>query len=137
MFCEKLFPDPRRGGKKVTAAKRRRHIRRTLQKDRLTVKLCTMGDYPHADTVMAEVQGLNAHAWADHDGYIAGSSWETPRDMPGFAYAMPCNHAGLVNELRAEGYVLDLSEYSEPDFSEGSKPCGKVGNCGFCYPDEE
>lgn len=81
--------------------------------DWMTVRLRNSDDYPHGDMVMAEVEGPDAHRWADHDGYIGGSSWETPRDMTGFA-AMLCNHSGLVAELRAAGYDLDLSEYSEP-----------------------
>jgi hypothetical protein len=85
-----------------------------LRLDFYTVKLRDCDDYPHGDVIMAEVEGEHVHEWADSDGYLGGDSWETPSDMPGFAYAMPCNHAGLVAELEAEGYVLDLSEYNEP-----------------------
>ena len=117
--------------------RRRALVRRVaILKPRYTVKLSTMNDYPHADVVMAEVTGRWAHAWAENDGYIAGDSWETAKDMPHFAYAMPCNSTTLVDELRKEGYTLDLSEYSEPDFSEASKPCGMKGNCSFCYPED-
>jgi hypothetical protein len=104
------------------ANKARRHRRRMLDKKRLVVKLSTLDDYPHNDVVLAEVRGWGAHEWADWDGYINGDSWETARDMPGYAYAMPGNHAGLVEELRAEGYELDLSEYEE-----FNKDCEDVG----------
>lgn len=93
---------------------REAHSEGLARKDRLVVKLSDLDDYPHGDVVLAEVSGPGAHAWADSDQSIGGSSWETPSDMPDMAYAMPCNHAGLVAELRKEGYRLDLSEYSEP-----------------------
>jgi hypothetical protein len=62
---------------------------------------------------IAEVSGPFAQEWADWDGHIGGSSWDTPSDMPDFAYAMPCDYPGLVEALRAEGYELDLSNYEE------------------------
>lgn len=64
--------------------------------------------------VLATVRGWGAHEWARWDQSIGGSDWETPRDMPGFAYAMPGNYPNLVSDLRAEGYKLDLSEYTAP-----------------------
>jgi len=78
--------------------------------------VCPKGCDPSAigRNVTAYAEGPYAHEWADWDGYIAGSSWETPSDMPGTAYACPCDHPGLVAELRAEGYKLDLSDYEDP-----------------------
>ena len=62
---------------------------------------------------MVEVHDTFAHEWADSDQTIDGSSWETARDMPGFAYTIICNRPGLVAELEAEGYRLNLSQYHE------------------------
>lgn len=59
----------------------------------------------------AEVHDPYAHQWADNDQCIDGSSWETASDMPGFAYTILTDRPSLVEELRAEGYSLDLSEY--------------------------
>jgi len=64
--------------------------------------------------VLATVQGWGAHAWARWDQSIGGSHWETPRDMPRLAYAMPSDDPTLIDDLRAEGYKLDLSEYAPP-----------------------
>ena len=101
------------GAMSIQSKKVRRHWRRTVNKTRLAVKLSNLdGD---DGCVLAEVRGWGAHAWAEWDQTLAGSTWEGPRDMPGYAYAMPVDHAGLVGELSAEGYDLDLSEYSRPD----------------------
>lgn len=106
----------------IQSKKARRHWRRTVTKSRFVVKLSNIdGDDV---CVLAEVRGWGAHAWAEWDQTIGGSSWETARDLPGYAYAMPVNHAGLAEELGAEGYDLDLSEYSPPDerADEGDDP---------------
>lgn len=95
----------------LQSKKRRRHTRRTLDKGRLVVKLSTRDD---GLSVLATVRGWGAHAWAKHDQTIAGDRWEAPRDLPGFAYALLCNVPGLIDELRGEGYRLDLSEYDDP-----------------------
>lgn len=101
------------GAMSIQSRKRRRHWRRTVDKGRFTVKLSNVdGDDVG---VLATVRGWGAHEWARWDQTIAGSRWETPRDMPGFAYAMPCNDPGLADELNAEGYDIDLSEYSPHD----------------------
>lgn len=114
-------------GKTVLKRTAKKH---TVDKDRFMVRLKTMGDYPHNDTLMAEVSGRGSDTWADSDGYIGGSSWETPRDMPGFAYAMPGNYPGLVSDLRKEGYKLNLSEYEEVEPS--CKKCGCTDrDCGW------
>lgn len=115
--------------------KRRRHQERTVRKDRLRVKLSTMDDYPHRDIVLAEVRGWGAHEWAEWDGYIGGDSWETAKDMPGYAYAMPVNSDTLVEELLAEGYVLDLSDYDTPEESCEACDC-EDEHCGFRPEDE-
>lgn len=51
---------------------------------------------------------------AADDGYIDGSTWETPRDM-NEAYTFLTNRPTIVAELTAEGYDVDASEYSPPD----------------------
>jgi hypothetical protein len=101
------------GTMSIQSRKARRHWRRTVNKVRLTVKLTNLDS--DASGVLAEVRGWGAHEWARWDQTIAGSSWETARDMPGYAYTILVNDPGLVRELRAEGYALELSEYSEPD----------------------
>ena len=118
-------------GKHSKKARRaeRRHYREWLAKDRLTVRLTMLDDYPHGDIVMAEVHGRGAEEWADHDQTIAGDTWEGTGD-DSFVYAMPCNHAGLVEELRAEGYSLDLSEYQEPESDCESVDCTDK-ECGW------
>lgn len=108
-----------------------------IRKDRLTVRLSIPGDNEaHRDVCFAIVEGDNAHVWADHDQTIAGDSWECASDMPGTAYAMPVNHPGLVAELQAEGYKLDISEYDEPDWlpceSEDCEACSEHWTCERC-----
>lgn len=51
---------------------------------------------------------------AAYDQSIAGSLWECPSDMD-IAYAMPCDHPGLLEELKAEGYDINDDDYSPPD----------------------
>ena len=46
------------------------------------------------------------------DQSIQGTRWEAPRDT-GIAYAVVCDHPGLVKELTAEGYELDLDGYKD------------------------
>ena len=105
----------------IRSRKARRHWRRTVNKVRLTVKLTNLDGDDFG--VLAKVQGWGAHEWARWDQTIAGSSWETPRDMPGYGYTILANYPGLVKELRAEGYALDLSEYSEPDLDLYGEAC--------------
>lgn len=69
-------------------------------------------------SVLATVEGPGAQKWAENDMSISGSSWETPHDMPNVAYAMIADYPGLVNDLRAEGYKLDVSEYCPADDDE-------------------
>lgn len=75
-----------------------------------TVSLDNLDD--REGCVMVTASGHGAGAWAKRQQSIGGSSWE--RDGSDFAYAMPCDHAGLVAELEAEGYVLNLDDYSPP-----------------------
>lgn len=65
------------------------------------------------DSVVAMVQGPGASAWAKDDQSIAGSRWES--DGPDFAYAILSDHPGLLDELKSEGYELDLDSYSPPE----------------------
>ena len=69
-------------------------------------------DQEEEGTVVITVNGRGAAAWAKDDQSVAGSHWET--DGPDFAYAMPLDHPGLVEELESEGYELDLDNYSPP-----------------------
>ncbi len=59
--------------------------------------------------VLITVTAPFADQWADSDQYVAGATWERLDDHQ--IYAMPVDHPGLVAELRAEGYRLDLSNY--------------------------
>jgi hypothetical protein len=43
--------------------------------------------------------------------------------MPGYACTILANYPGLVKELRAEGYALNLSGYSEPDLEVYGEAC--------------
>lgn len=52
-----------------------------------------------------------AKAWADRHQSIDGSSWETARDLDGLVYTITYDRPGLIADLRAEGYTLDLSDY--------------------------
>lgn len=75
------------------------------------VKLDNLEDRDGA--VMAFVEGKGAAKWAKDQQSIADSNWES--DGPDFAYAMPTDHEGLVEELESEGYDLNLDEYSPPE----------------------
>lgn len=87
-------------------------IRRVYAKDGVTVHVENSDDDP--TTVMYHVQDDLAEEWADNDQYIDGNSWESA-DGPDFVYAMGTWHPKLFDELKAEGYDLDFSSYSEPD----------------------
>ena len=63
--------------------------------------------------VMLTVSDPNAEAWADMDQTIDGSSWEGT-DVPSLVYTITSWREGLFDELRAQGYKLDFSQYSEP-----------------------
>lgn len=69
-------------------------------------------DQEEEGTVVITVKGRGAAAWAKDDQSVAGARWET--DGPDFAYAMPLDHPGLVEELENDGYELNLDEYSPP-----------------------
>jgi hypothetical protein len=71
---------------------------------RLTVYL----DNQSTDGVTASVHGAFAELWAEHQQSIDGSSWECDP-----VYTMLVDRPGLVSDLRAEGYELDLTEYCE------------------------
>lgn len=73
---------------------------------------CRCGSTEISRSVMVDVTAPFAAEWADWDGYIDGSSWDTPQDMPDYAYTILMDRPTLVEELRDEGYVLDLSEYT-------------------------
>ncbi len=78
--------------------------------DGYTVSLDNLDDREGA--VMVTASGSGAGQWAKRMQSIGGSMWE--RDGSDFAYAMPTDHPGLVAELEAEGYVLNLDDYSPP-----------------------
>lgn len=51
---------------------------------------------------------------AQHDQSIDGCNWEFP-DNGSFAHAITTDRPGLTKELEAEGYIVDDSEWCEPD----------------------
>lgn len=71
----------------------------------------SMDNLDHHGAVMIY---CNSQILATHDQSIAGSMWECPGDMD-VAYAMPCDHPGLLEELKSEGYVINEDNYSPPD----------------------
>lgn len=91
----------------------REHFELDWPEECRTVYLYNMNDDP--TQVMCQVKQTYAADWADDDQTIDGSSWETPPDMPGFAYTIIMDRQGLAEELESQGYVLDQSEYSECD----------------------
>lgn len=91
----------------------REHFELDWPEECRTVHLSNTEDDP--TQVMCEVQQTYAADWADDDRYIEGSTWETPSDMPGFAYTIIMWHPGLTEDLELQGYKLDLSEYSDPE----------------------
>lgn len=57
-----------------------------------------------------------AAIWAGNQQSIDGSSWES--DGPHCAYTILTDYPTLVEELRKEGYTLDLSNYCPPESEE-------------------
>jgi hypothetical protein len=95
----------------IRSNKVRRHLRRTLRKDRLTLSL--NNDSSYEGSVLISAQGWDAWLWAKNDQSIAGSRWESAGSD--YIYAMPSDHPKLVDELRKEGYKLDLTYYCFPE----------------------
>lgn len=93
------------------AKKARRLFRRTVRKDRVTLVL-TMPDEPHGDYVYVDVRGWGQEAWANHDGYLLGSTWESYGD--GRIWNMIPNAPDLLDVLQDEGYSVDATGWSEP-----------------------
>jgi hypothetical protein len=62
----------------------------------------------------ATVTGPYADQWADFHGSLDGGTWERV-DGPTHVYDILLWRPGLFDELMADGYIFDLSEYSEPD----------------------
>lgn len=87
----------------------RRRKRNVRKKNKMKIKLDNLDD--HDGCVMVTCEDKVA---AELDQTVAGARWECPADMD-TAYAMPIDHAGLADELRKEGYELDLDEYCPPD----------------------
>jgi hypothetical protein len=48
------------------------------------------------------------------DQSIDGSLWEAPGDLD-VAYAVILDRPGLITELRADGYEVNIQNYVEPD----------------------
>lgn len=71
------------------------------------------GTYPERQqTVMLDVYALterHATAWANRRQLADGSSWEVDGTL---VYNIVYDRPSLVQDLRAEGYDLDLSEYT-------------------------
>ena len=76
------------------------------------VELSNTDDDP--TQMLAIVRGEFAQQWADHHGALAGGTWECG-DGPTFMYDILGWEPGLVDKIKAEGFKLDLSEYSAPD----------------------
>ena len=96
----------------LSSKKARRLCRETTRKDRVTLVL-TVSDTPHRENVYIDVRGWGQEAWADRDGYLLGSTWESYGD--GRIWNMLTNGTGIVDELIAEGYSVDASDWSEPE----------------------
>lgn len=104
---------PREGLPVSLSSKRARRLyRRTVRRDRVTLIL-RVSDTPHRESVYVDVEGSEQEAWADHDGCLLGSTWESYGN--GRIWNMLSNHPGIVDELKVEGYVVDASEWSEPE----------------------
>jgi hypothetical protein len=82
------------------------------QKLRFVVKLENLDD--REGSVMAEVRGDGALAWALSDQAIGGARWEGVDRDPDYALAFPADWSGLVEQLQKEGYELDLDDYCPP-----------------------
>lgn len=67
----------------------------------------------------------DSQAQARLDQAIDGSRWECPRDMD-VAYASVTDRPTLVEELKAEGYEVDDSEYSQPDAADMARWAAKL-----------
>ena len=77
-----------------------------------TIKLSNLDDDP--TQILAAVQGEFAKQWSEFHGALAGGTWECA-DGPTFLYDILSFEPGLVDKIEAEGFDLDLSEYSDPD----------------------
>ena len=91
----------------------REDLRRQIRPETgdVTLKLENSDDDPCIVNVY--VNAAYARIWADNEQTTQGSSWECAEDS--FAYNFWHWHPKMLDELEAEGYQLDLSEYSEPD----------------------
>lgn len=70
---------------------------------------CDSTDIHH--NVSVTVHDPYAARWADGDQSIDGSSWEST-DNGDMVYTVLTDRPGLADELSAEGYRLDLTEYA-------------------------
>jgi hypothetical protein len=71
------------------------------------------------ETVSVHVNGPGALRWAkEFDQSIMGSNWEGS-DGDDFARTEISDSPTLVEDLEAEGYVLNTDNYSPPDAEEG------------------
>jgi len=117
----------------LSSKKARRLYRETVRKDRVTLVL-TVSDTPHRENVYVDARGWGQEAWSAHAGYLLGSTWESYGD--GRIWNMLPNDPSIVEDLIAEGYAVDASEWSEPEAMPDQLPlpghpcevCGKA-NC--------
>lgn len=84
-------------------------------KDLYEIRLDNQGDDP--TQITADVQGPYADEWCDATGSLDGGTWECA-DGPTFCYDILSWRPGLIDELVAEGYDLNLDCYGEPDDEE-------------------
>jgi hypothetical protein len=79
------------------------------------------------------IQDPLAHEWAERHGSLDGGTWESC-DGPEFVYDSTYWHPKLFEELQAEGFDFDFSQYSEPD-EHDLEVSEHAGNCDECEYD--
>jgi hypothetical protein len=96
----------------------------------VTLKLENSDDDP--TFVNVYVNAAYARIWAGNEQTTQGSTWECDGDT--FAYNSWAWHPEMLDELLADGYELDLSEYSEPD-EDDIRAAQHAAECAACAYD--
>lgn len=81
--------------------------------DGVKIHIDNEGDDPCMITFI--IRDPIADAWANRHGSLAGGTWECPDGDETFVYDTTVWHPKLIEELQAEGFDLDQSDYVEPD----------------------